>query len=261
MKLYSKLTGKISGIKILLLFTAISALQSCASYDKIPYFQDYSTSEITKNAITNFADFTVENGDRLSISVSSVNPEAAAVFNQNSSANPDNPAFGYVVDKSGNINLPLLGDVKVSGLTIDKLSLMLQEKLMPFLGKPNVSARIVNFKVAVLGDVMRPGMYSSNSERLTVTEALSLAGDLNITAVRDNILLIREVNGVRTAFPVDLTSRQVFDSPYFYMRSNDLIVVQPGKEKVAANDTGYRNASLIISALSLVAITVSLFTR
>lgn len=249
------------GIKFLLLFAAISTLQSCASYDKIPYFQDYSTSEITKTAISNFADFTVENGDRLSISVSSVNPEAAAVFNQNSSANPDNPAFGYVVDKSGNINLPLLGDVKVSGLTIDKLSMMLQEKLMPFLGKPNVSARIVNFKVAVLGDVMRPGMYSSNSERLTVTEALSLAGDLNITAIRDNILLIREVNGVRTAFPVDLTSKQVFDSPYFYMRSNDLIVVQPGKEKVAANDTGYRNASLIISALSLVAITVSLFTR
>jgi polysaccharide export outer membrane protein len=261
MKLSSKFSGLMAGTKFLLLFAALSTLQSCASYDKIPYFKDYSTTEITKNAITNFGDFTVQAGDRLSISVSSINPEAAVVFNQNSSANPDNPAFGYVVDKSGNINLPLLGDVKVSGLTIDNLSLMLKEKLVPFLGKPTVSARIVNFKIAVLGDVMRPGMYSSNSERLTVTEALSLAGDLNITALRDNILLIREVNGERTAFPVDLTSKQVFDSPYFYMRSNDLIVVQPSKQKVAANDTGYRNASLIISALSLVAITISLFTR
>jgi polysaccharide export outer membrane protein len=255
------MSGLMTGTKICIFLAGLSILTSCASYKKVPYFQDYSTNEITKNAITNFSEFTVQAGDRLAITIGSVNPEAALVFNQTPGLNPESPAYGYVVDNTGNIGLPLLGLVKVSGLTVKQVTQMLQEQLVPFLGKPTVSARMINFKVAVLGDVLRPGMYSSNSERLTVTEALSLAGDLNITAVRDNILLIREVNGERTAFPVDLTSKDVFDSPYFYLRSNDLIVVQPGKQKVSANDTGYRNASLIISALSLVAITISLFTR
>lgn len=151
--------------------------------------------------------------------------------------------------------------VKVAGLSSSQLAVQLQQQLLSYLSKPNVAVKIVNFKVAVLGDVLRPNIYRSTSDRLTITEALSLAGDLNVTAKRDDITLVREINGKRTYIPIDLTSKKLFQSPYFYMKSNDLLFVQPGKLKLATVDTGYRNASLIISALSLIAIAVSLFTN
>jgi polysaccharide export outer membrane protein len=106
---------------------------------------------------------------------------------------------------------------------------------------------------------LRPDIYTSNSERLTITEALSLAGDLNITAKRNDITLVRERDGKREYIPIDLTSKKLFQSPYFYLKSNDLLFVQPSKLKLAAVDTGYRNATLVISALTLLAITYSIF--
>jgi polysaccharide export outer membrane protein len=247
---------------IMMFFAAITLLSSCASYDKIPYFQDLSRSQVTSESITNYNMLTIQPEDRISISVSSVNPEAAAVFNnnvQNAGTNAENPVYGYVVDQKGEVNLPLVGIVKVSGLTPDQLSAQLQQQLTAFLNRPTVSVRVVSFKVAVLGDVLRPNIYHSESQRLTITEALSLAGDLNITAKRDDIILVREIEGKRTYVPIDLTSKKIFESPYFYLKSNDLIFVQPSKHKLASVDTGYRNASLIISALTLVAIAISLF--
>lgn len=249
---------------LLMFFAALSLLSSCASYDKIPYFQDLSRQQITSENISNYNMLTIQPEDRISISVNSVNPEAAAVFNNNvpnAGTTSDNPVYGYVVDKKGEVNLPLVGIVKVAGLTTDQVSAQLQQQLTAYLNRPTVSVRVVNFKVAVLGDVMRPNIYHSESERLTVTEALSLAGDLNITAKRDDIILVREIEGKRTYIPIDLTSKKIFESPYFYLRSNDLIFVQPSKEKLSTINTGYQKASLIISALSLLAISISLFTN
>lgn len=253
-----------AGSLFLFFIAAISLLSSCASYDKIPYFQDLSRSKITNEDITNASLQTIQPDDRIAINVTSVNPEAAAVFNnntQNAGTTTTSPVYGYMVDKKGQVNLPLVGLVKVSGLTTDQLSTQLQQQLTSYLSRPTVTVRIVSFKVAVLGDVLRPDIYTSNSERLTITEALSLAGDLNITAKRDDIILVREIEGKRTYIPIDLTSKKVFESPYFYMKSNDLLFVQPSKHKLANVDTGYRNASLIISALSLIAISISLFTN
>jgi polysaccharide export outer membrane protein len=252
-------------IKNLILFsTVIVMLSSCASYKKIPYFQDLNRSQVTTEEITNMSALTIQPSDQLSISVTSLNQDAANVFTnniQNSGTNAENPVYGYVVNSNGEITLPLLGVVKVGGLSSAQLSTQLQQQLTSYLSKPNVSVKIVNFKVAVLGDVLRPNIYRSTSDRLTITEALSLAGDLNVTAKRDDITLVREINGKRTYIPIDLTSKTLFQSPYFYMKSNDLLFVQPGKLKLATVDTGYRNASLIISALSLIAIAVSLFTN
>jgi polysaccharide export outer membrane protein len=246
------------------LFIALGWITSCSSYEKIPYFQDLSRSQITSEDLDNYTIPTIQPTDQLAINVSSLNPDAAAVFNNNtqsSGTNTSNPAYGYTVDPNGEINLPLVGVIKVTGLTTSQLSIKLQQQLQPYLSKPTVSVRMVNFKVSVLGDVMRPNIYTSASERLTVTDALSLAGDLNITGKREDIILVREIDGKRQYVPIDLTSKKIFNSPYFYLKSNDLIFVQPSKKKLATVDTGYRNASLIISALSLAAITISLFTR
>ena len=148
--------------------------------------------------------------------------------------------------------------MKASGLTTTQFADQLQKSLLTYLKQPVVTVRVISFKVAVLGDVMRPDIYTSNSERLTITEALSLAGDLNITAKRNDITLVREKDGKREYIPIDLTSKKLFQSPYFYLKSNDLLFVQPSKLKLASVDTGYRNASLIISALSLLAISYSI---
>lgn len=254
---------KISKICLALL-TLSAIVSSCASYKKVPYFQDLDRSKVITEEITNMSPLIIQPEDRLSISVTSLNQDAANVFTnniQNAGTDSENSVYGYVVNAKGEITLPLLGVVKVSDMSSSQLADKLQQQLTTYLSKPNVSVKIVSFKVAVLGDVMRPNVYRSSSDRLTITEALSLAGDLNITAKRDDITLVREIDGKRTYIPINLNSKDLFTSPYFYMKSNDLLFVQPGKLKLATVDTGYRNASLIISALSLIAIAVSLFTN
>jgi len=255
-------TQPIKTVKLLFIcLTALSILSSCASYDKIPYFQDLSRTRITSEALNNYTPLTIQPLDQLSINVGSLNPEASAVFNnnmQNAGANPNNPTYGYLVSETGEVKLPLVGTMKVSGLTADQMAAQLQQRLVTYLREPSVSVRIVNFKVAVLGDVMRPNIYPSFSERLTVTEALSMAGDLNITGKREDVILVRERDGKREFIPIDLRKKDIFESPYFYLKNNDLIFVQPSKLKFATVDVGYRNASLIISALSVLAITYSI---
>jgi polysaccharide biosynthesis/export protein len=257
-------TYQTSTIKLLLFCLAAVLFSSCASYDKVPYFQDLSRSHVTSEDITNLSLPTIQPFDQIAISVTSLNQEASNVFTNNiqvSGTVTTSPAFGYIVDQDGNVNLPLLGTTKVAGLTTAQLSTQLQQQLQTYLGKPTVYVRLVNFKVSVMGDVLRPNVYYSPSERLTITEALTLAGDLNITAHRDDIVLVREVDGKRTYIPINLNKKETFTSPYFYLKPNDLIYVQPGKLKLENADTGYQKASIIISSLTLIAIVVSIFHR
>jgi polysaccharide export outer membrane protein len=145
--------------------------------------------------------------------------------------------------------------MKVAGLNTGNLTDQLQTRLSTTFTKPVVNVRLMNFKISVLGDVLKPDVYTIQNERITLTEALGLAGDLNITAVRNNILLIREINGKREYIPIDLTSKKLFDSPYYYLKNHDVIYVTPNRSKISNNNTaGFQKASLIISALSVVAL-------
>jgi len=243
-------------LALLTVCLAILSLTSCESYKKIPYFQDLDKSKVTTEDITNYTPHIIQSGDELLIHVSSLNPDADAPYNntlQTSAVSASIPLYDYLVDQKGEIKLHSLGMVKVTGLTTEELVTELNQQLTPFLKEPKTSVRVINFKVAVLGDVARPNIYNSYTERLTITEALSLAGDLNITANRDDILVVREKNGKREFFHVDLTSKNIFDSPYYYLKSNDMIVVNPGKLKLSTIESSdYRNASLFISSLSIV---------
>ena len=238
----------------LIVCTALISLSSCVSYKNVPYFQDLTQNSTQE--IKNFTEHIIQPKDELLIHVASLNPDASVVFNNNlqtSTVSSNVPVYDYLVDEKGEVNLPYVGIQKVSGLTTDEFANQLKQKLVPFMKETRVSVRIINFKVAVLGDVAHPAIYNSNSDRLTVTEALSQAGDLNITAIRNNVLVVRELNGKREFYHLDLTSKDVFESPYYYLKSNDLVFVQTGKLKVTTLETtGYRNASLIISALSVV---------
>ncbi|QNF32336.1 polysaccharide export protein [Adhaeribacter swui] len=250
----------------LLLFALLTA---CSSYKNIPYFQDLNRTAPSKEDITNFSPLKIQPGDILGIHVNSLNPEASALFNYNMNrmAGPsneffyNNPVVGFLVDVNGEINLPLIGTVKVSGLTTTEIQNNLTAQLVTFLKKPVINVRILNFRVSVLGDVQNPNVYTVQNERITITDALSLAGDLNITAMRNNVLLIREIDGSREYYPIDLTSKKLMESPYFYLRNNDVLYVQPDKSKFATVNRGYQNANLVFSAVSALSILLTIFLR
>jgi polysaccharide export outer membrane protein len=248
-----------------LIFIAILFCFSCTSYKDVPYFQDLNQTAITKQEITNYSSLLIQPGDILGISVSSANPEASAVFNynlnrvsgDNADRSPQNAVIGYLVDADGNIRLPLLGQLKVSGFSTSELDNQLEFKLREYLTKPMVNSRILNFKISVMGDVLKPDVFTINSERVTITEALAMAGDLNVTGIRKNILLIREIDGKREFVPIDLTSKKLFESPYYYLKNNDVLYVTPNRQRVAATNTSFQKAELVIAALSVLAILIS----
>lgn len=250
---------------LFLLFILVAMFcSSCTTYEKVPYFQDLSQNNITKEDINNFSPLIIQPGDILAISVTSPS-EGANLFGYNlnrisgatgttDSTTPENAVIGYMVDLNGNINLPYLGQIKVSGLNTTNLTDQLQASLSNYFKKPVVNVRITNFKISVLGDVAKPDVFTIPNERVTIPEALAMAGDLNITAIRQ-IFLVREINGKREYIPIDMNSKKLFDSPYYYLKNHDVLVVTPNRSKISNNNTaGFQRVSLVISALSVVAL-------
>lgn len=235
---------------------------SCTSYKNIPYFQNVSRDSITVEPIQNYSQLTIQPGDLLGIHVSSLNIEASSIFNynlerpfgnSNLERSEENAVTGYLVSSDGFIRMPMIGEVQVSGLTTLAITKVLETKLSTVLKGVTVNTRILNFKVSVLGDVKNPGSFVLTNERITLTEALSRAGDLNITGIR-NILLIREVDGKRIYVPIDMTSKNIITSPYYYLKNNDVIYVKPNRARAEDNGSTFQRAGLIVSVLSIIAI-------
>lgn len=231
-------------------------LMSCNSYKRVLYFQELDRSAMHKEVINNYEPLSIQTEDILEINVSSLSPEASAVFSFSSSGGTGGSSSGtqYLVDHSGAINFPMLGSIKVAGSTTAQLREQLRSKLLSYLKEPIVNIRILNFKVSVIGDVVRPGMYNVANEKITIPEVLSMAGDLNLTARRENILLVREQDGNRQFIPIDLT-KNVFQSPYYYLKNNDLLYVQPDRSKVGATS---RTFNIVASVISVTAIVIQI---
>lgn len=245
----------------LILITVL--ISSCGvKYKTIPYFVDLEEANVAED-INNQTVLRIQKDDILTIVVSSLNAEANDIFNtannKSGSSNKAEEIAGFTVDKAGNVYLPYLGAVKVAGLSTAEARELIQLKLNEgnYLKNAVVSLRLANFKISVLGDVARPGVYPIQTERVTVIEALGLAGDLNITAKRNDVLLIRENLGKRQQIRLDLQSKDIFNSPYYYLENNDVLVITPSSAKYASVDASYRNVSLIISALSVIALLIT----
>ena len=250
-------------------FLILVLFSSCTPYKSIPYFQDIKRDSLATDNITNFTPLTIQPGDLLALHVTSLNHEADAVFNYNlerpngnigvtTDRVDQNVVVGYLVDADGSIHLPLVGAVAVKGLTIPQATVALEAKLAEeALKKPTVVLRITNFKVSVMGDVAHPGTFVSPTERYTILQALADAGDLNSTGIRNNVLLTREIDGRREHVTLDLTSKKIFTSPYFYLKNNDVIYVQPNRERVLASDSYFQKLSLLLSALTIVVVYLS----
>ncbi|WP_407430560.1 polysaccharide biosynthesis/export family protein [Arcticibacter sp.] len=228
---------------------------SCTSYKKSIYFQDVNRSVPSKERIQNFSPITIQPEDILGISISSLNPESSAVFNFTSnSVNGTNENYGgYLVDQKGDIQLPIIGSINVANLTTSQIRDEIRLRLMPYLKEPVVIAKLINFKISILGDVSHPGLFKVQSEKLSIPEALSLAGDLNITALR-RLMIIRETNGEREYITVDLRKKSLFNSPYYYLKNNDVIYAEAGKSKFAGLDQTYQRIGLLLSIVSVAGI-------
>lgn len=236
---------------------------SCTAYKNIPYFQDLRRDSIITEDMTNITPLTIQPGDLLGVHVTSLNADASAIFNYNlerpsGNSNLDkgeeNAVIGYLVDQSGNIRLPMIGDVKVQGLTTTEISKLIESKLDgTVLKQPRVNTRIQNFRISLIGDIREPKQIAVWNERITVLDALSNAGDLTVTGIRQ-ITLIRELDGKRMYIPLDLTSKNLFKSPYYYLKNNDIIYVQPNRARAQDDGTTFQRASIVVSVLSIIAI-------
>ncbi|VXC30969.1 Sugar transporter [Flavobacterium sp. 9AF] len=241
----------------------VLSLFSCASRKKIVYLQNAST-ESNNHSYEPY----LQSDDVLLIIVSSENPEIAAPYNLKSVSIQGNSEEAinserqqtYIIDNNGNIEFPILGTMHLGGLTKTQAVQKIKNELKEHVTDAVVNMRILNFKVSVLGEVNKPSSYNVKSERITLLEALSLAGDLTVYGKRNNILLIREQNGTKILERIDITKSDFINSEYYYLKQNDVIYVEPNKTKINSSSIG-PNITVGISALSLIVTIIALTTR
>lgn len=250
--LIKNLTG--SGLILTLIIVS-----SCSSGKNLRYFPEIQDGSIQSN--TPFPESVIQKSDILSITVSDLNPDAAAIINSpNAGGSTPGAAaaapIGYLVNTEGNIQFPMIGNVKAEGLTKNQLKDKIGKALVDkkILLDPIISIRFVNFRVTVLGEVNHPTVVTVPNEKISLLEALGLAGDMTIYAKRNNVLIIREANDQKIIKRLDLNSDELFTSPYYYLQSNDIVYVEPNKAKVASVSGGMQWAPIILSGLSLILI-------
>ncbi|WP_460559406.1 polysaccharide biosynthesis/export family protein [Ferruginibacter profundus] len=230
-----------------LLFASVICLMFCASCttpNKIAYFQN--AKDTTYRQALGTIDAPFQKNDLLEIAITSRSKDASADYNKSEPK-------GYLVSKEGNIEIPMLGSIKAEGLTKkelkDKITKIILDKQV--LVDPQVEIRYLNFEVTVLGEVSHPTVINVPSEQITLVKALGLAGDMTIYGKRDNVLLVREEDGVRKTRRINLNSSDFLNSEYYYLKPNDLIYVEPNKTKVAVNGRGQQAIPLIFSSISI----------
>lgn len=248
--------------KILLMAMLALALASCNTSKKIVYFQDIQVNR--PEAITEARDITVQPKDQISILVSSKDPQLAALFNlprvqyrvgDNNMQNTNGDVSGYTLDTEGYIDFPVLGRLYVAGMTKSEIASYIKKLLMDenLINDPVVTVEFMNLYYSILGEVNSPGKYMITKDQITLLEAISMAGDLTIYGKRDAVFVVREEDGQRVTHWVDLRTQDLFHSPVYYLKQNDVIYVQPNKVRAGQstiNENSVKSVSLWISIAS-----------
>lgn len=225
--------------KLGMFFISGIIVSSCATKDEIVYFNNVQELE----GQVNLLDYEpkIERNDvlRINVSSSSVNEEITKPFQMNQQGNQSGGGSGqnlsltgYLVSPQGTINFPVLGTVRVEGLSRTAIQQKLENQIAEYVRDPVVDVRIVNFSVTVLGEVGSPGRVQITDGRITMPELLAMSGDITYDGRRENIKIIREVNGVKTIGSIDMTESNLFDSPFYYLKQNDLVYVEPSYRAV-----------------------------
>ncbi len=243
------------------------SLSSCITNKNTTYFQDISQSQKTVlQQSAKYTELIIQIDDILSVSISTIDPQSVAAVNQGVStailgaANSTGAAQqvnGFLVDKNGEIQLSMIGTVKVAGLSTFEARELILKKALSYYKDPNVQVRFANFRVTVLGEVNRPATYTIPNEQVSVLDVLGLAGDLTIYGMRENVMVIRNNNGTKEFGRLNLNSSEIFNNPYFYLKQNDLVYIEPNRSKIAATDAS-RTRLITIGTSMLSAIIVLL---
>ena len=251
-------SGKVCVFSVFVVLLAM--MTSCSTYKKINYLQDVVPDKAERIAINK--GILIQPKDMISIVVSSRNPELALIFNlpvisyqagsESVSGQGSQRLLGYVVDNDGNIDFPVLGLVKAAGLTRWELAKEIKERIIEgnYIKDPVVTVEFMNFKISVMGEVTSPGTYNIEGDKITILQALSLAKDLTIFGRRDNVSVIREQDGERVIYQVDLRSASIFESPAYYLQQNDIVYVEPNKVRAGQstiNENNIKSVSLWVS--------------
>jgi polysaccharide export outer membrane protein len=252
--------------KIIALFVLSVLFGSCASNSKIVYMNNAEQGQ--SGTLVKYENV-LQPDDKLAIIVTADEPALAAPFNliyvslqsnQLNNVNNNDALTSYLIDQKGEIDFPGVGKVKLAGLTRIEAEKKIKDILSKQIQNPGVNLRVINFKVSVSGEVVRPGPVVVNGDRITILEALSAVGDLTIYGKRKEIMIIREKEGVKTIGYVDITDKDIINSPYYYLCQNDVIYVKPNKTKVNSSVIG-PNLTVGISAISLIVTIIALSTR
>ncbi|MBO4730810.1 MAG: polysaccharide export protein [Bacteroidaceae bacterium] len=259
--------------KILLILTvaATALMTSCVNNKEMIYLQGADSIYANTVAIDKNFQLLIQSDDQLAISITSRDKQLIEQFNNSILVGSGNSQSGssqamtqsgvcyFYVLQDGTIDFPIIGKVKAAGLTVEQLSENIRQQLSKDVNDVQVSTKIMSFKITVLGDVKTPGTQSYTGQRLTLLEALGRAGDLNASAIRTNVLIIREENGKRSSYKVDLTKPEsVFNSPAYYMQQNDLIYVESNKSVKVKGSTSYTYLTVTGTLVSMIASIVSL---
>lgn len=245
--------------RIFMLLLALFVGVSCATQEKILYLQNNQID--TPIEVVKGGEIRLQPNDEIKIYVASKNPELAAIFNlqslinNTSSTSGSNSSVSYTVSKEGNIDFPVLGSIEVEGLTRQELVTSIKQKIIDsgMLKDPVVIVEFGNLTFSTLGEVGSPGVYSISKEQTTILDAISQAGDLTITGLRDRVFLTRSVEGKLITYQLDLRSTDIYKSPAYYVQQNDVIYVEPNKVKTNSstiNGNTLRSASFWMSLTS-----------
>lgn len=244
----------------------LTTLTGCVSYTSLVNFDEYPTIPTSAQAIQNYDPLIIKPGDILHIKVSSEDEVSAEPFQL--STNSNNIPIGglallisgYLVDQDGNINFPTLGQVKIGDLSTSEARTKMLELLQPYFNAPPiVSIRLLNFRVNVNGEVANPGTFDIPNERVTILEAITMAGDFTDYASRDSVLIVREAEGQRSFGFVSFNSSEIFNSPYFYLEQNDVIYVRPDRRKVGVvRDPAFRIFTWVSAITGTAALIISI---
>ena len=247
-------------------------LASCNASKNVVYLQDVTDGATDKTSIN--PGIVIQPKDMLSIVVSSRNPELAVAFNlplitsfagtESVASGASQKLLGYMVDMEGDIDFPIFGKMHVAGLTRHQLVYMIKQKLTMknLIKDPVITVEIMNFRVSVMGEVAAPGTFNVSSDRITILEALSMAGDLTIYGKRDNVLVRREKGDQISYHKVDLRSRDLYRSPVYYLQQNDVVYVEPNKTRASqSNINENKSLGVWLSLASLIATLAVLFVK
>ena len=264
-----KLSSPFSFRPMFMLLLTCLFISSCVDTRKAVYFNNIKDSSIPA---TKDFEPVIQQNDIIAIHVSSLNPEASLIFNTPKSTNNlstggstvvSGEANGYLVNPDGTIQFPVLGNLQVVGMTKSQLKDQIIKSLLDkkLLVDPIVDIRFVNFRVTVLGEVGRPAVVNVPNEKISILEAIGMAGDLTIYANRENVLLIREVNGNKEIKRLNLNSNEIFSSPYYYLKSNDVVYAEPNKTKVRTTSQSWQILPIVLGSLSFLVIVVDRLWR